>query len=173
MIILEKTRNIISLINAISIVLYFSIQPQAVQTCRASSSRAPRPNVFSDSDKLSMYITPTAPLISSALLDILNSIPQTTTDTYLQHTVSSFTEHAVSSSIGAEAYYSSTVGSGIARNCLYQSNEFYNMCIRKAIIRSPYLAVRYAGRNLRVAQICHKLALRHLEGCQKLLFAAS
>lgn len=178
MIILAKTRNTISLVNAISILLYLYIKPQAVQTCRAASSHASRPYVPSDSEKSSIfkYITPTAvPLISSILLDTLKNTTQTTTNTYIQHTVSLITEHSVSSSIGAEADgsgHSSTAGLGIARSCLDQSNEFYDMCFRKAI-KSPHLAVRYAGRNLRVSQICHRLALRHLEKCQTLLIAAN
>ena len=171
MIILAKTRNTISLINVISILLYLSIKPQTVQTCRAASSHTSRPYVPYDSEKSSIYkyITPTAvPLISSTLLDTLQSTPQTATNTYLQHTISLFTEHAISSSIGAEADgsgHSSTAGSGIARSCL-DPKEYYDMCLQQAIIKSPHLAVRYAGRILRVSQICRRLALRHLEKCQ-------
>ena len=184
MTILAKTRNTISLVNAISMLLYFSIQPQGVQTCRAASSHASPPNVpvvHSGSEKsytsIYKYITATAaPIISSTQLDILKSTPQTATSTYFQHTVSSFTEHTVSSSIGAEVDgygQSSTTRLGIARSCLDQSKEFYDLCFRTIIVRAPHLAVRFAGRSLRAGETCRMLALRHLERCKKLFVAAS
>ena len=150
--------NIIFLVDVLSIMLYLTTQPQAVQTCRADTPHAAGPNVASTAKESSISVTST-PIVASTLLDTLNRTPQPATITYLQHTFG----YAILD----------TAGSGIARSCLNQSNEFYTMCFLRDINKAPPQAVRYAGRGKKVAQNCQKLALRHFAGCQTKLSAAN
>ena len=158
--------KIIFLVDVLSIMLYLTTQPQAVQTCRAATPHEAESNVASTAKNLSIYVTST-PIVASTLLDTLNRTPQPAPTTYLQHTVSSSTGNE------SFAYGHSSPGSGIARSCLDQSNEFYTMCFRRDIVRSPPLAVRYAGRSQKVEQNCKILALQELKKCQTKLSAAN
>lgn len=103
----------------------------------------------------------------SATLGLITGTPHPTTLSYSQHTI-------VTSSTGIQldAGVSTKLHSlSIAQRCLDHSNHFYYTCFRKSIIRASHLAIRFAGRNLRVAQACHTLAIHNLERCQKQFLA--
>lgn len=63
--------------------------------------------------------------------------------------------------------HSSKSGRGIAPSCIDSLNHFYDSCFRNAIVRTPHLAARFAGRNLRVAKTCHTIAVQRFVKCQK------
>ena len=162
-----KTRNIFPLVDVLVIMLYLTIQPQIVQTCRAASSNAAPPKTQSNAETSSIYLTST-PRGCSERLETLDCAEQTATNvySYVQNTVSS---SKTGSPIGAELTTHPSkfiVDSRISSRCLDRSKKYYDVCFRKGIVRSPHLAVRFAGRSLRVAQTCHMLAMRNLELCQ-------
>ena len=154
-----------SLIEAFGFLIYITPQLLAPQGCYcASASITPRLK-----SKLSSIPPKLNSLPSFAPLDSIevNDSSYRTTNKYPQQMTSSYLETQVGTSTSLN-YHSSTGDSGIARKrCLEQPINLYKKCFAKAIVKSPHLAVRFAGRSLRASQACHRLVLHQLEICQK------
>lgn len=154
-------KDIVHLISVYSIIFTCTFQFFDLKTGSSASSIAKRLDISSDS--VGSPICPKLSSIATTLVSIADGGDRSVTPNYPRHTKRSSSGKC--NGAGPANAHSSKAGSGRARNCLDHSNLIYEMCFQKAIAKSPPLAVRFAGRNLRVAQICQTQAHKHLQKC--------